>query len=69
MELRAIVAATQDYPADSTIRVFGVALCEDDDGAGEHWIAGVKVTDDTAQESRGDLTKQFWPWATEEWSG
>lgn len=68
MELRAIVAATESYPDDSMVRVFGVALCEDDDSAGEHWIHGVRVTEDVAQESRGDLAKQFWPWATQEWS-
>jgi len=68
MELRAIVAATDGYPADSMVRVVGVALCEDDDGAGEHWINGLSVTELAQQESRGDITKEFWPWATE-WSG
>lgn len=68
MELRTIVAATESYPDDAPVRVFGVTLCKDDDGSGECWISGVKVTDAAVQESRGDLTAMFWPWATEEWS-
>lgn len=62
-ELRAIVAATTDYAEDSLVRVSDVALCEDDDGAGEHWIGGVKVADIVQAPCRGDLTAQFWPWA------
>lgn len=64
-ELRAIVAATEDYPEDSMVRVLGVTLCEDDDGRGEHWINGIKVVDIVGETSRGDLTAQYWPWAVE----
>lgn len=64
-ELRAIVAATTDYAEDSLVRVSDVVLCEDDDGAGEHWISGVKVADIVQAPCRGDVTAQFWPWAAE----
>ncbi|MEN4464377.1 hypothetical protein VXE65_20395 [Mycolicibacterium conceptionense] len=64
-ELRAIVNATAEYPEDSMVRVLGVALCEDDDGRGEHWIHGIKVFDTVGETSRGDLTAQYWPWAVQ----